>query len=114
MKQVVILVRRATLNSSATAEALRVALGMTLADHRVTVLYIEDGAGAAGELEPEQVGGAPIGESLSLFEACHVREVVDAQSLKRALVKAVRHGVEVIDRSAAFSLVGNADAVLSF
>lgn len=114
MKQVVILVRRAPLNSRVTSEALRVALGMTLADHQVTVLYIDGGAGAAAELQPELIGSPAVGESLSLFAPCNVRQVVEAQSLKRAGVERPRAGVEVVDRVAAVALISAGDTVLGF
>src|SRR3990172_2928635 len=98
MKRVLVLVRRPPLAHSATTEALRVAVGMTLGDHQVTLLYIDDGAGAAAQLQPALAGGAEIGEALSLFGPCHVREAAEASSLKEARVAKVRPGVEVVDR----------------
>jgi sulfur relay (sulfurtransferase) DsrF/TusC family protein len=113
MKRVVMLVRRAPLASSATAESLRVAVGMTLGDHQVTVLYIDEGAGAAAELQPVLAGGADLGEALALFGPCHVREAAERVSLEQARVAKVRQGVELIDRSAALSLLGGADVLLA-
>ena len=113
MKRVVVLVRRPPLASSATAEALRVAVGMTLGDHEVTVLYIDEGAGAAAELQPKLAGGADLGEALSLFGPCHVREVVENGSLEQAHVTNVRKGVERANRPAALSLIDGADVLLA-
>jgi sulfur relay (sulfurtransferase) DsrF/TusC family protein len=113
MKRVVMLVRRAPLASSGTTEALRVAVGMTLADHEVTILYIDDGAGAAAELQPALTGGADISEALSLLGPCRVREAAETTSLERAKVAKVRQGVDVIDRPAALSLLGGADVLLA-
>lgn len=113
MKRVLVLVRRPPLARSGTTEALRVAVGMTLGDHEVTVLYIDDGAGAAAELQPALTGSTDIGEALSLFGPCHVREAVETASLQEARVAKVRQGVEVIDRPAALSLLGGADVLLA-
>jgi sulfur relay (sulfurtransferase) DsrF/TusC family protein len=113
MKRVVMLVRHAPLASNATAEALRVAVGMTLGDHGVTILYIDEGAGAAGELQPALAGGADLGEALSLFGPCHVREAVESSSLEQARVAKVRRGIDLIDRPAALSLIGDADVLLA-
>jgi sulfur relay (sulfurtransferase) DsrF/TusC family protein len=113
MKRVLVLVRRPPLARSATTEALRVAVGMTLGDHEVTVLYIDEGAGAAAELQPALAGGADIGEALSLFGPCHVREAVESASLEEARVAKVRQGVERVNRSAALSLIGDADILLA-
>jgi sulfur relay (sulfurtransferase) DsrF/TusC family protein len=113
MKRVVVLVRRPPLARSATTEALRMAVGMTLGDHEVTVLYIDDGAGAAAELQPELAGGADIGEALSLFGPCHVREVVESGSLEQAHVAGVRKGIERMNRPAALSLLDDADVLLA-
>ena len=113
MKRVVVLVRRAPLASGATAEAFRVAVGMTLGDHEVTVLYIDDGAGAAAELQPALAGGSDISEALSLFGPCHVREAVESASLQQAHVAKARRGVELIDRPSALSLLSGADVLLA-
>ncbi len=113
MKRVVIAVRRAPLSQSSTTEALRLALGMTLADHQVTVLYIDDGAGAAAELKPELAGAGPIAEALSLFGPCHVQELVDEVSLKRARVASTRKGIEVATRDKVISVIHQADLLVS-
>ncbi|MEW6324367.1 MAG: DsrE family protein [Nitrospirota bacterium] len=113
MKRVVILVRRAPLAQSSTTEALRIALGMTLADHQVTVLYIDDGAGAAAELAPELAGGAPVAEALSLLGPCHVQELAEESSLKQARVRGVRSGVKIVDRAEALSVINGAELLIS-
>ncbi len=113
MKRVLVLVRRPPLTRSGTTEALRVAVGMTLGDHEVTVLYIDEGAGAAAELQPGLAGGADISEALSLFVPCHVREAVETASLEQARVANARKGIERINRSAALSLIDGADVLLA-
>ena len=111
-KRVVILVRRAPLAHSATTEAVRIALGQTLADHAVTLLYIDDGAGAAGALKPELTGGEVFDEALALLEACNVRQAVEQSSLTRARIGKPRAAVEVIDRAAALALINGADVLV--
>jgi hypothetical protein len=106
--RVAILVRRTPVGDS-TTEALRVALGMTLADHQVTIVYLDDGAGAAGELGP---GVAE--DALSLLGPCHVRQVVDAASLERARVARARDGVELVDRAKALAVLGETEALVSW
>ncbi len=44
MKRVAVLLRESPLATVKTSESLRLALGQTLSDHQVTVLYLEDGA----------------------------------------------------------------------
>jgi sulfur relay (sulfurtransferase) DsrF/TusC family protein len=114
MKQVVVMIRRGPLTTVLTGEALRMSLGLTLSDHRVTVVYVEDGAYGALDLKPEQIAQPSIRQSLDLFEGMKVRQVVDRDALESWAVPLLRKDVESIERPAVLDLICKADVVLSF
>ncbi|MCI0526484.1 MAG: hypothetical protein L0Y56_03400 [Nitrospira sp.] len=114
MKQIVVMIRRAPLNTVLTGEALRMSLGLTLSDHKVTVLYAEEGAYSALDLKPEQIGQPGIKQSLDLFGGMKVRQVVERDVLESWASPLLRKDVEPIDRQGALDLIRKADVVLSY
>jgi len=114
MKQVVVVIRRAPLNTVLTGEALRMSLGLTLSDHKVTVLYAEEGAYSALDLKPEQISQPGIKQSLDLFGGMKVRQVVERDTLESWAAPFLRKDVEPIDRQGALDLIRKADVVLSY
>ena len=112
MKDVVVAVRSSPLTTTRVHEALRMALGMTLLNHRVTVAYIGDGAGAALSLHGELLQRPGLAESLDLFEACRIQEVVDRAALGPAQRSALRSQVRPVERSEVVALFAKADVVI--
>ena len=95
-------------------EALRMALGMTLSNHRVTVAYTGDGAAAALTLNGEILHRPGLAESLELLDACQILEVVERDVLAPGNRSALRKRVEVLDRGAVVELVAAADVVIAW
>ena len=114
MKRVVVLIREAPLLTVRTAEALRMAVGMTLSDHAVQVLYLESGAHGALDLKPEAIAQPGVQQSLELFEGMKVRQCVEREALEPWAVPLLRKGVELIDRRTVLERVRQADVVIAF
>ncbi len=108
------MVRNAPLTRVHTSEALRMALGLTLADHKVSLLYLEDGAYAALDLKPEAIDQPGIGQSIEMFPGMKVRELVEKEAIDAQSLPRLRKGVEPIGREKALSLIGEADVVISY
>ena len=114
MKKVVVLIRSNPVTTVKVSEGLRVALGLTLSENQITVLYMDEGARATRELQPVQVGQDNLAHSLELFEACNIRQVVDEESLKTYRVEKVREDVQSITRGEALELLNQAQEVIPF
>jgi sulfur relay (sulfurtransferase) DsrF/TusC family protein len=111
---VVVIIRRAPLGSDRAAEALRVALGQTLASNRVTALFIDDGVWSARPLRPELVRGPEFSKPIEfLLEAGH-RLVADAESLAAREIHAVLPGVDVKPRREVIDLITAAAAIIVY
>src|SRR3990170_8094529 len=77
-KQVTVLIRRPPFSSEKTAEALRVAVGYTLAaGNRVTACFVGDGVYTAGHSHPSLVGAPEVERHLTSLESLGHRLLAD-------------------------------------
>lgn len=112
MKHVVVAIRSSPLTTTRVHEGFRMALGLTLSNHQVTVAYTGDGAGAALALDGETVQRPGLADSLDLFEACKIREIVEREALLPAQRGGVRRQVQPVDRAGLLDLFAQADVVI--
>lgn len=114
MKRMVVLIRNAPVTTVKASEALRMALGLTLSDHQVAVLYMEDGAYGALDLRPEVIAQPGVRLSIEFFEGMKIRQWVERDAIEAWALPLLRKDVEPIDRHGALDLVQKADVVISF
>lgn len=114
-KQVTMLIRQAPLNTVRVSEALRVAVGYTLAPQRVTALLVDDAVYAASQaFQPEGVGQPGVAKHLEAITTLGHRVVVDGPSYEARGVFALRPEIEVLDREAVGRLLASSDTVVPF
>jgi sulfur relay (sulfurtransferase) DsrF/TusC family protein len=115
-KQVVVLVRRSPLNTQQNAEALRQALGLTLADNQVTALLLDDAAWLALPLSPELIDGGEVRKHIDTLIMLEGKVLVEDQSLSAFGIEGheLIPGVEIISRNQAIAELTQAEAVISF
>ena len=114
MKDVVVAVRSSPLTTGRVHEALRMALGMTLSNHRVTVAYTGEGASAALTLDGDVLHRPGLTESLELFDACQIREVVEQEALRPGHRSSVRPRVQPVDHDALVGLMAGPAVVIAW
>ncbi|MEO5657433.1 MAG: hypothetical protein ABIR88_07285 [Nitrospiria bacterium] len=112
MKHVVVAVRSAPLTTGRVHEALRMALGLTLSNHRVTVAYIGEGAGAALTLDGLVLQRPGLADSLELLDACRIREIVAIDAIPAPFRPALRDRVERVPDAALIECLATADTVV--
>lgn len=108
------MIRHAPLTTVQTSEALRMALGLTLSDHQVMVLYTGEGAYSALELKPEVIAQPGVRQSIEFFEGMKIRQWVEKDAIEVWALPLLRKDVEPIDRQGALDLIQDADVVISF
>lgn len=114
-KRVTVLIRRPPLNSEKASEALRVAVGYTLAGgNRVTGCFVGDGVYAAGALRPDLVGAPGLEKHLTSLKALGHRLVADASAVRERPGLTVRPEVELLEPDAILDLLTAADLVVPF
>jgi len=84
---------------------------MTLSNHRVTVVYVGEGAGGAVALNGTTLHRPDLAESLDLLDACKIREVVETEALVSSY-GVVRPRVERLNRTQLLEILDAADVVI--
>ncbi len=112
-RNVVFLVRTAPVASGWTSEALRVAVGMTLADgNRVTVVFLGPGVLALAPQKPESVEAPGLREHIETLRELGVRLVAEREACARHGV--VAPGAETSDRDGIAILLADAEVLQSW
>lgn len=114
VKNISFVIRTTPFNTIVLAEALRMAVGLTMHDNRINILFIGDGVWNALKLSPHIVGRPDIYESMELFSACGVRVFADEVSLMERDISEYESHVEKISREDSYDLIANCDVVMSF
>ena len=109
-----VVLRRPPISSEATTEALRVAVGQTLAPQRVTLCLMGDGVWSAGPLNPSVVQAPEIKKHLDAILMLGHRVVVEEEAVQARGVRLLAEGVEVKSRAECFALLTEADAVIAY
>lgn len=115
-KRVTVLVRRPPLNDSRAGSAVRMALGLEIKDHEVTVAFLDEGVFAAlAGLDPVRAGGDPWADYLEMLHACGHRLWAEAESLGRFGLDPARlfPGVEAVPGERIAAALPESEAVLS-
>lgn len=112
MKKVLVLIRKGPFERVRTSETYRMALGLTLAHNEVTLLYLEKGVHNLLPIKPKILYRPSADESMALFEACGIKQVVDQPSLVEWGLNEKIQGVEIVDRETTLELIESADVVM--
>lgn len=115
-KRVLVLVRHPPLGSLRDAEALRQAVGLTLAENEVTALLLDAAAWLALPISPQLIGGGEVRKHIDTLLLLKGKVKVERESLERWGLKKgeVIRGIEVISSQEALSEIEAAEAVISF
>ena len=114
VKKVVFVIQTTPFNTIVLSEAMRMAVGMTVHDNKVNILFIGDGAWNALKLAPHIIGRPDMHESMELFSACGVGVFADDASLRERDISEYDGYIEKISRKDAFDLIVNSDVVMNF
>lgn len=114
-KQVTVLIRRPPFHSEKTAEALRVAVGYTLAaGQRVTACFVGDGVYAAGAVRPALVGAPEVERHLTSLKGLGHRLVADASAVRERPGLTLRPEIELLEPEGISAVLTTSDVVVPF
>ncbi len=108
------MLRRAPLSSETATEALRVAVGQSLAPHRVTLCLMGDGVWTVGPLNPSVVRAPEIKRHLEAILMLGHRVVAEEEALHARGLHDVVPGVEVKPRTECFTILTEAGTVIAY
>jgi sulfur relay (sulfurtransferase) DsrF/TusC family protein len=113
-KHVVVVIRRTPFNSERTSEALRMAVGLTTGDHKVTVAFLEDSVLTLGNVRADIIGADDVGKHLEACRMLGVRLVADEEALQGHAVGQPATLAEPAPFAELSRLLSDADVVIPF
>jgi sulfur relay protein TusC/DsrF len=114
MKQVAVVVRQAPFNTCRNSEALRMTVGLTLADHGIAVIFRDDGVYTLLPTQPALIGSHEIDKHLETLQLLNVRLIAERESLAERHLSRLKWEVERCDRREVVQLLGKSDAIICF
>ena len=114
VKDLLIMIRTTPFSTVSVPEALRMSIGLTVHDNRVSILLIDDGVWNSLRVAPHTIGRPDINDSLELFSACGIRIFADEASLKERNITEYDGSIEKISRREALGLIAESDVLLNF
>jgi sulfur relay (sulfurtransferase) DsrF/TusC family protein len=113
-KHVAVAIRRTPFNSEQNSEALRMAVGLTTGDHRVSVVFLEDGVLMLNRLQPGLIVADDVGKHLEACRMLGIRLLADEEALRRRGVDQPAGGVETLPFEELCHVLMGADVVIPF
>ena len=114
MKKVTTLIRQSPFNTSVPTEALRMSLGLTLANNKVTVVFVEDGVYMLASSASESMGYPDLKKHLSTLQDFHCKLAAEKESLEMRGIKAGKINAEIKSREEIDQLLEESDQVIAF
>ena len=115
-KEIVVIIRHSPLNSIKDAEALRMSVGLTLADDAVTAILVEKAAWLAVPLAPSTIDGGEITKPINTLGLLGMKVKVEEEALAKYGIdqQELLKGIEVISRAEIAREIAAADAVVVY
>ncbi|MCC6544549.1 MAG: DsrE family protein [Nitrospirae bacterium] len=113
-KNLLIIIGTTPFNTVSVPEALRMSIGLTVHDNKVSILLMDDGVWNSLKVQPHTIGRPDINDSMELFSACGIRMFADEDSLKERDITGYNSNIEKLTRQEAINLISESDVLLNF
>lgn len=114
MKKISVIVRNLPFNTLKNAEALRMSVGLTLREDKVTVIFIDDGVYTATPTKSEIINvPAPVREfgALTMLKC---KLLADKPSLEKRGIKELIENINIVERDEIVRTISESDIVIPF
>jgi sulfur relay (sulfurtransferase) DsrF/TusC family protein len=114
MKHVAVGIRQTPFNTCRNSEALRMTVGLTLADHSIAVIFRDDGVYTLLPTQPALIGSLEIDKHLETLQLLNVRLIAERESLIERHLSHLKWDVERLGQREVVQLLGESDAIICF
>ncbi len=114
MKKITVILRNLPLNTRRNAEALRMSVGLTLREDKVTVIFMDDGVYTATPIKPEAINFKPQDKEFEALSMLKCAMLADKPSLERRNVKELLANVRAAGRDEIVRTITESDIVIPF
>jgi sulfur relay (sulfurtransferase) DsrF/TusC family protein len=114
MKKIAVIVKNLPLNTRRNAEALRMSVGLTLREDKVTVIFLDDGVYSATQTKPELVKLKPLSKEFEALSMLKCPMLADRYSMQKRGISALVANVRPIEREELVKTITESDIVIPF
>lgn len=114
MKKITVIVRNLPLNTRRNAEALRMSVGLTLREDKVTVIFMDDGVYTAAPGKPELVNAASPKKEFEALSMLKCPMLADKPSIEKRGIKSLLANVAPAEREEIVRTITQSDIVIPF
>lgn len=114
MKKIAVIVRNLPLNTRRNAEALRMSVGLTLREDKVTVIFVDDGVYSATHIKPELINFAPLDKEFGALSMLKCDLLADKPSMEARGIQKLIPKVKPTEREEIVRTITESDIVIPF
>jgi sulfur relay (sulfurtransferase) DsrF/TusC family protein len=114
MKKITVIVRNLPMNTRRNAEALRMSVGLTLREDKVTVIFLDDGVYSATQTKPELVKIKSLSKEFEALSMLKCPMLADKLSMNKRGISALVANVRAIEREELVKTITESDIVIPF
>ena len=114
MKKITVIVRNLPLNTRRNAEALRMSVGLTLREDKITVIFMDDGVYTAAPIKSELIGIQPPKKEFEALSLLKCTLLADKLSMERRGIKSLLANVKAEEREEIVRTITGSDIVVPF
>ncbi len=114
MKKITVIVRNLPFNTRKNAEALRMSVGLTLREDKVTVIFMDDGIFSATPAKPERINLASLDREFGALSMLKGTLMADKPSMDKRGVKELIENIKIADREEIVRTMNGSDIIIPF
>ena len=114
MKKITVIVRNPPLNTRRNAEALRMSVGLTLREDKVTVVFMDEGVFTATRIKPELIDSQSLDREFGALSMLKCTLLADKPSMEKRKIKKLIENVKPAEREEIVRTITESDIVIPF
>ncbi|MCZ7402629.1 MAG: DsrE family protein [Candidatus Methanoperedens sp.] len=114
MKKIAVIVRNLPFNTRRNAEALRMSVGLTLREDKVTVIFMDDGVYTATSKKPERINYPSMDREFGALRMLKCTLLADKPSMDKRGIKELIENIKKADREEIVRTMNESDIIIPF
>ncbi|MCX9083856.1 MAG: DsrE family protein [Candidatus Methanoperedens sp.] len=114
MKKITVIVRNLPFNTRKNAEALRMSVGLTLREDKVTVIFLDDGVYSATRIKPEKIDLPTLEKEFGALKMMKCELLADKPSMENRGIKELIENIKIVDREEIVQTMNESDIIIPF
>ncbi len=115
MNEVVVVIRKSPFNTTRNSEALRMSVGLTLEENKVTVIFLGDSVHLILKNNPELISSGIIHKHIETLILLKHRIVAEKEAFEKLNKENVKYdNIEIVGQSQIAEIISNSNVVITY